>query len=118
MAREPFDLGSLLKSTQTNTILEEEHIVVLMYNALLSLTHLHGNGIVHRDIKPANLLVDNACSVKLCDFGLSRSTLEGPCMSTADKSFEKDDDSLTSWSHIRSIYSAEINKLVEEDESM
>ena len=98
MAREPFDLGSLLKSTQTNTTLEEEHIVALMYSALLSLVHLHENGIVHRDIKPANLLVDNSCTVKLCDFGLSRSTLESSCLSTADKSYEKDDDSLTSWS--------------------
>ena len=28
---------------------------------------------LHRDIKPANILVNEDCTVKLCDFGLARS---------------------------------------------
>merc|ERR1719183_889774 len=29
-------------------------------------------GVYHRDLKPANCLVNTNCSVKICDFGLSR----------------------------------------------
>lgn len=28
---------------------------------------------MHRDLKPANVLVNEDCTVKLCDFGLARS---------------------------------------------
>ena len=29
--------------------------------------------VIHRDLKPANILVNEDCSVKLCDYGLARS---------------------------------------------
>jgi mitogen-activated protein kinase 1/3 len=34
---------------------------------------LHESKVIHRDLKPANILVNEDCSVKLCDYGLARS---------------------------------------------
>ena len=39
---------------------------------LAAVDHAHRNGIVHRDIKPQNILVDNAGTVKVADFGIAR----------------------------------------------
>ena len=33
---------------------------------------MHEANVIHRDLKPANLLINSDCSVKICDFGLSR----------------------------------------------
>jgi mitogen-activated protein kinase 1/3 len=35
--------------------------------------YLHESNVIHRDMKPANILVNEDCTVKLCDFGLARS---------------------------------------------
>lgn len=34
---------------------------------------MHSSKIIHRDIKPANILINEDCTIKICDFGLSRS---------------------------------------------
>ena len=65
------DLKKLLTSEHSG-IIQEDHIVTIMYNALCCLQFLHTMNIVHRDIKPANLLIDSNCNIKVCDFGLSR----------------------------------------------
>jgi serine/threonine-protein kinase len=51
-----------------------------MSQALAGLGAVHARGIIHRDLKPANLFLvrsprarDGACTVKVLDFGLSRS---------------------------------------------
>ena len=49
-----------------------DHIITLMYNMLCAINFMHSAGVIHRDIKPANILIDNYCSVKICDFGISR----------------------------------------------
>jgi len=55
-----------------------------------ALKHAHDNGIIHRDLKPANLLVDQAGTVKLTDFGIAKLfgytqlTVEGGVVGTAD----------------------------------
>jgi len=68
------DFKQLFNNT-TNKQLEfnEDHVLVIMYNLLCAMNYLHSANIVHRDIKPSNLLISDVCSVKICDFGLSRS---------------------------------------------
>ena len=47
----------------------------IMYQTLEAVAYLHSLNIMHRDIKPANILLDKNFHVKLCDFGLARSSL-------------------------------------------
>jgi mitogen-activated protein kinase 1/3 len=44
-----------------------------VYNLLCAVKYLHESNVIHRDMKPANILVNEDCTVKLCDFGLARS---------------------------------------------
>lgn len=63
------DMYKLLNSTQ---FLTEQHIIYVVYQLLLGLNYLHRMNVIHRDLKPANILLQEDCSVKICDFGLSR----------------------------------------------
>lgn len=65
------------KLFKTPVHLSELHVKTLLYNLLLGVKYTHTAGIYHRDLKPANCLVNQDCSVKICDFGLAR-TIEAP----------------------------------------
>ena len=65
------DFKKLMNSVP-NTEIIEEHIITLLYNQLCAINFLHTLNIVHRDLKPANFLMDENCSVTICDFGLAR----------------------------------------------
>ena len=67
------DLKKILKSTINLEIL---HIQTIIYNLLCAIKYIHESKVIHRDLKPANILVNEDCSVKLCDYGLARS-IEG-----------------------------------------
>lgn len=62
-----------LKKLIANVIFDQESKIVqtILYNMFLALKHIHESGILHRDIKPANILINEDCSIKICDFGLS-----------------------------------------------
>ena len=64
------DLKKLLKSSLT---LEVVHIQTILWNLLHALKYIHESKVLHRDLKPANVLINEDCSIKICDFGLSRS---------------------------------------------
>lgn len=65
------------KLFKTPVYLSELHVKTLLYNLLVGVRYTHSAGIYHRDLKPANCLVNQDCSVKICDFGLAR-TIETP----------------------------------------
>ena len=67
-----FDFQKLFANI-TADLIEEDHVITIVYNLLCSINFLHQTNIVHRDIKPANVLIDQNCNIKICDFGLSRS---------------------------------------------
>jgi mitogen-activated protein kinase 1/3 len=60
---------------------------------LLSVKYLHECNVLHRDLKPANVLLNEDCTVKLCDYGLARSTQGIQSAEMIMKSHEKSDDS-------------------------
>eukprot|EP00607_Mallomonas_marina_P001977 CAMPEP_0182427044 /NCGR_PEP_ID=MMETSP1167-20130531/13545_1 /TAXON_ID=2988 /ORGANISM="Mallomonas Sp, Strain CCMP3275" /LENGTH=562 /DNA_ID=CAMNT_0024608865 /DNA_START=90 /DNA_END=1778 /DNA_ORIENTATION=+ len=63
------DLYKLILSAQ---FLTTQHIQTFMQQMLMGVKYLHSANVIHRDIKPANILVNENCSLKICDFGLSR----------------------------------------------
>ena len=63
----------LRKLIRCPVYLLEKQIKIIMYRILLAINYVHSAGIMHRDIKPANILLNADCTVKLCDFSLSRS---------------------------------------------
>ncbi|CAM9866046.1 unnamed protein product, partial [Sphacelaria rigidula] len=69
------DLFKLIASPQ---FLTDEHIKVFMYQMLLGLKFVHSAHVVHRDMKPANILLNENCTLKICDFGLSRVVTQDP----------------------------------------
>jgi len=64
--------ADLRKVYRGQFFLTERHIKTIMFNLLCGLKYIHSAGVIHRDIKPANLLILQDCTVKICDFGLSR----------------------------------------------
>lgn len=64
------DLKKLIKSGKH---LEETQVKSIVYDILCGLAYLHKSKIIHRDLKPGNILVNNDCTIQICDFGLARS---------------------------------------------
>ena len=41
---------------------------------LRGLKYIHSANVLHRDLKPSNLLLNANCDLKICDFGLARTS--------------------------------------------
>lgn len=67
------DLQKIINSNQK---LSNDHVSFILYQVLRGLKYIHSSGIVHRDLKPSNILINENCQVKICDFGLARTTLK------------------------------------------
>ncbi|KAJ8765898.1 hypothetical protein K2173_020414 [Erythroxylum novogranatense] len=68
-------LYKLLHMADAGLMLDESCRLNMAYDVAKGMNYLHLRRppIVHRDLKSPNLLVDSAFTVKVCDFGLSRS---------------------------------------------
>ena len=66
------DMKNVLLTVPNGTKLDEEHVVVILYNLLCCINFFHTANIMHRDLKPANILLDDSSQVRVCDFGISR----------------------------------------------
>ncbi|KAK9940291.1 hypothetical protein M0R45_016959 [Rubus argutus] len=67
------DLNQIINSSQALT---DDHCQYFLYQLLRGLKYIHSANILHRDLKPSNLLLNANCDLKICDFGLARTTSE------------------------------------------
>ncbi|CAN1818490.1 Mitogen-activated protein kinase homolog NTF3 [Linum perenne] len=65
------DLHQIIKSSQS---LSNDHCQYFLFQLLRGLKYLHSANILHRDLKPGNLLINANCDLKICDFGLARTS--------------------------------------------
>lgn len=65
-------IGETRRTDASSRTIRLDRAIDLIRQTLSGLACLHHHGIVHRDIKPYNLLLDDQDTVKICDFGLSR----------------------------------------------
>lgn len=68
------DLHQIIRSPQP---LSDDHVQYFLYQVLRGLKYIHSANILHRDLKPSNLLVNANCDLKICDFGLARTSQKG-----------------------------------------
>ncbi|XP_022730237.1 mitogen-activated protein kinase homolog NTF6-like [Durio zibethinus] len=67
------DLNQIIRSSQPLT---DDHCQYFLYQLLRGLKYIHSANVLHRDLKPSNLLLNANCDLKICDFGLARTTSE------------------------------------------
>lgn len=49
---------------------------------LRGLKYVHSAHVLHRDLKPSNVLINASCDLKICDFGLARTSTEANAFMT------------------------------------
>jgi serine/threonine protein kinase len=68
-----------------NTRLHIYDVVYIMRQVLEGIGYAHAKGFVHRDIKPSNIILNSEGTVKIMDFGISKSLVDKSMTSTGSK---------------------------------
>ncbi|MGI8554329.1 MAG: serine/threonine-protein kinase [Dehalococcoidia bacterium] len=74
----PYLVMELLRGTLLSALITEhaplafEQAAAIVSQLASALDYLHQEGIIHRDLKPSNVMLDQAGSVTLMDFGVAR----------------------------------------------
>lgn len=71
-------LGAMLSDRSNESKMGQERVSIAL-GVARAMAYLHGMGIIHRDLKPENVLMAEAMTPKVADFGVSR---EGDDMMT------------------------------------
>eukprot|EP01102_Stenamoeba_stenopodia_P000837 TRINITY_DN10788_c0_g1_i1.p1 TRINITY_DN10788_c0_g1~~TRINITY_DN10788_c0_g1_i1.p1 ORF type:complete len:451 (+),score=152.51 TRINITY_DN10788_c0_g1_i1:58-1410(+) len=77
--------GDLLDKILSKTRYKEDEARVIFKNIVEAVEYLHSHGFAHRDLKPENILLvsnDDDTTIKLTDFGVSRSFGDEELMKT------------------------------------
>lgn len=61
---------------RNSTLIFSFFLQYFLYQILRGLKYIHSANVLHRDLKPSNLLLNANCDLKICDFGLARTTSE------------------------------------------
>uniref|UniRef100_A0A158PBX3 Ribosomal protein S6 kinase n=1 Tax=Angiostrongylus cantonensis TaxID=6313 RepID=A0A158PBX3_ANGCA len=69
--------GELFMHLEREGMFLEDTASFYLSEIVVSLEHLHRQGIIYRDLKPENILLDGRGHVKLTDFGLCKEAIEG-----------------------------------------
>eukprot|EP00730_Choanoeca_flexa_P003064 TRINITY_DN11276_c0_g1_i1.p2 TRINITY_DN11276_c0_g1~~TRINITY_DN11276_c0_g1_i1.p2 ORF type:complete len:348 (+),score=65.10 TRINITY_DN11276_c0_g1_i1:3239-4282(+) len=70
--------GEVFNLIQPHTGLPRHLVPPIFAQLVDAVTYLHNKGIAHLDLKPENMLLTDMGRLKLCDFGLSCLTEDGP----------------------------------------
>ena len=81
-----YERGSLAQRIDHDGALGEAEAVELGHTLAVALEYVHQHGVLHRDIKPSNILLSEAGSPLLCDFGVARLTDASVAMHTVGTS--------------------------------
>ena len=63
--------GKIRSCRAENKAVNQDFVIKVLKQLLISLKYLHDKSIYHRDVKPDNILLDENGNIKLSDFGIS-----------------------------------------------